>query len=209
VRLIGQQGGPGGPDLKRAPADDDPDTRRRDSAGWGGEEVEMAVTAGAVVPLDEKRRRRHVLLAELREIDHWRRLVTARLDLAVAAVTAIDEPSHSGSDAAALLPGGLREILGLPACDQALPEAGALLRLRAAQRDLDEYARTLRASTDLATLELAALLDATRPPRRVTRQLRPGPGTHLQVVAGGAADPGPDPGTEVPVRGARGAEAAP
>jgi hypothetical protein len=127
----------------------------------------VAITAGAVVPLDEKRRRRHDLLAQLREVDHWRRLVAARLDLAVAAVTSIDEPdADRGTIVGGGLPAGLREILGLPDCTEALPEASTLLRLRAAQRDLDEYARALRESTDLATMELATLLDAERVGRR-------------------------------------------
>jgi hypothetical protein len=129
----------------------------------------MAVTAGAVVPLDEKRRRRHDLLAELREVDHWRRLVTARLDLAVAAVTDLDEPSARGNAGGAMVPPGLREILGLTGCDQALPEASVLLRLRAAQRDLNEYAQNLRESTDLATMELADLLEANRGVQRAGR----------------------------------------
>jgi hypothetical protein len=130
----------------------------------------MAVTAGAVVPLDEKRRRRHDLLAELREVDHWRRLVAARLDLAVAAVTAIEEPSARADTGGAMVPPDLREILGLPACDQALPEASVLLRLRAAQRDLNEYARNLRDSTDLATMELADMLAADRGAQRAARR---------------------------------------
>jgi hypothetical protein len=130
----------------------------------------MAVTVGAVVPLDEKRRRRHDLLAELREVDHWRRLVAARLDLAVAAVTDIDEPSSRGHAGGAMVPPGLREILGLPGCDQALPEASVLLRLRAAQRDLDEYAQNLRDTTDLATMELADLLEADRGVQRAARR---------------------------------------
>jgi hypothetical protein len=153
----------------------------------------MAIAAGAVVSLDEKRRRRHDLLAQLREVDHWRRLVAARLDLAVAAVTAIDEPSAETVDGApGALPQGLREILGLPACDQALPEAAALMRLRTAQRDLDEYASALRESTDLATLELAALLDAERAARCVTQQTTRRPRTtrqtqtsHLRMVTQG------------------------
>jgi hypothetical protein len=154
----------------------------------------MAITAvGAVVPLDEKRRRQHDLLAQLREVDHWRRLVTARLDLAVAAVTSIDEPDPDrGHPAVAVgLPADLREILGLPDCQQALPEAAVLLRLRAAQRDLDEYARALRASTDLATLELATLLDAERAAQRQARHSRyprSGSGSHLHAVA----DPAPE-----------------
>lgn len=147
----------------------------------------MASAAGAVVPLDEKRRRRHDLLAQLREVDHWRRLVAARLDLAVAAVTAIDEPSAESTEGAPL-PQGLREILGLPACDQALPEASVLMRLRAAQRDLDEYARVLRESTELATLELAALRDAERAAQRAARRHRSSrhtPTGHLHVVTKG------------------------
>jgi len=146
----------------------------------------MAIAAGAVVPLDEKRRRRHDLLAQLREVDHWRRLVAARLDLAVAAVTAIDEPSVSTSDGLpGTLPHGLREILGLPACDQALPEAAVLVRLRAAQRDLNEYARGLRESADLATLELAGLLDAERLTQRGDSRPcagRPRSGNTLHIV---------------------------
>jgi len=146
----------------------------------------MAVPGGAVLPLDEQRRRRHDLLAELREVDHWRRLVAARLDLAVAAVTAIDEPSHRGP-AGGPLPEGLREILGLPACGRALEEAAVLLRLRAAQRDLDEYARTLRESTDLATLELAGLLDAAR--SRSTAALGCQPRVTANVKLYAVADP--------------------
>ena len=147
----------------------------------------MANAAGAVVPLDEKRRRRHDLLAQLREVDHWRRLVAARLDLAVAAVTSIDEPDGDRweTPSSGSLPPGLREILGLPDCAQALPEASVLLRLRAAQRDLDEYARALRESTDLATLELASLLDAERVGQRLTKRARyprPGNEPHLHVV---------------------------
>ncbi|MDQ1288062.1 MAG: hypothetical protein QG622_1627 [Actinomycetota bacterium] len=147
----------------------------------------MAIAAGAVVTLDEKRRRRHDLLAQLREVDHWRRLVTARLDLAVAAVTAIDEPTGDTAFPTVALPPGLREILGLPVCQAALPEATVLVRLRQAQLQLDEYANALRESADLATLELAALLDAeravnrTRPRRRGTR---PTSAVHLHVVEG-------------------------
>src|SRR3954452_7117154 len=108
-----------------------------------GREVRVAIAAPAVVPLDEKRRRRHELLAQLREVDHWRRLVAARLDLAVAAVTSIDEPDADRCDPATAgwLPAGLRDILGLPTSEHALPEASLLVRLRAAQRDLDDYAR--------------------------------------------------------------------
>jgi len=158
----------------------------------------MTIPVGAVVPLDEKRRRRHHLLARLREVDHWRRLVSARLDLAVAAVTLIDEPDDArpGGDPLGPLPAGLREMIGLPDCDRALPEASVLLRLRAAQRDLDEYARALRETTDVATMELADLLDAERSASgtsasgipasgravRRPRPVRPAAPPHLRVV---------------------------
>jgi hypothetical protein len=152
----------------------------------------MSIAAGAVVALDEKRRRRHDLLAQLREVDHWRRLVAARLDLAVAAVTAIDEPSPAclAGDGTSLLPTDLKEILGLPVCEAALTEASVLVRLRGAQRSLDQYARELRTSTDLATLELAGLLDAERTEQRLearprrARGPRPADAPRLHVIDG-------------------------
>jgi hypothetical protein len=59
------------------------------------------------------------------------------------------------------------------------------VRLRAAQRDLDEYARALRESTDLATLELACAMDAERAAQRSARRARyarPSEPPHLHVV---------------------------
>jgi hypothetical protein len=89
---------------------------------------------------------RRELVLELRHVEHWRRLVAARLDLAVAAVTAVDEPVVRLLPAAPVLPWGLREQLGLPGCvADALPEAALLPRLRALLRDLDRYAGALRA----------------------------------------------------------------
>jgi hypothetical protein len=86
------------------------------------------------------------LLAELREVDHWRRLVAARIDLAVAAVAAVDEPVVRQLPTAPAVPGGLRELLGLAPPGLAHGETDVLLRLRAVQRDLDAYARALRAT---------------------------------------------------------------
>jgi hypothetical protein len=92
------------------------------------------------------RQARLTLLAELREVDHWRRLVTARIDLAVAAVAAVDEPVVRNLPAAPAVPFGLRELLGLAPAASAGAEVELLLRLRAAQRDLDAYAAALRAA---------------------------------------------------------------
>ena len=90
------------------------------------------------------------LLAELREVDHWRRLVAARIDLAVASVAALDEPVVPALPAAgsigAAVPSGLRELLGLTPPGVARGEADVLLRLRGALRDLDAYASALRAA---------------------------------------------------------------
>ena len=111
---------------------------------------------------DDTRRRQLALLTELREVDHWRRLVAARLDLAVAAVAAVDEPVVRNLPAAPPPPFGLRELVGLTAAGHARHEAGLLLRLRAAQRDLDAYATALRATTRGATYELLSRLDDHR-----------------------------------------------
>jgi hypothetical protein len=89
-------------------------------------------------------RSRLALLGELREVDHWRRLVAARIDLAVAAVAAIDEPVVRSLPTAPAVPFGLRELLGLAPPGLARGETDVLLRLRTVQRDLDGYARALR-----------------------------------------------------------------
>jgi hypothetical protein len=120
----------------------------------------MTVTTGPTS--DDTRRRQLALLTELREVDHWRRLVAARLDLAVAAVAAVDEPVVRNLPAAPAPPFGLRELVGLPAAGQARHEAGLLPRLREAQRDLDAYATALRATTRGATYELLSRLDDHR-----------------------------------------------
>jgi hypothetical protein len=98
------------------------------------------------------------LLTQLRAVDHWRRLVAARLDLAIAAVAALEEPAVPG----------LRDLLGLPAPGTAQPEAALLLRLRAAQRELDAHAVALRASTRTATADVVTRLDRARPPSATT-----------------------------------------
>ena len=95
------------------------------------------------------------LLVHLRVVDHWRRLVAARLDLAVAAVATPDEPAVPG-----LL--DLHDLLGLAAPGTARSEAALLLRLRAAQRELDAYAVGLRASVRAATADVVTRLDDNR-----------------------------------------------
>lgn len=81
--------------------------------------------------------------AELREVEYWRRLVAARLDLAVAAVTSLDEPVVRELPSVPRLPCNLRRLVGLPQTD-ALGEVGVLEQLRAVLHDLDSYALALR-----------------------------------------------------------------
>jgi hypothetical protein len=107
----------------------------------------------------EDRRRQLALLTELREVEHWRRLVSARIDLAVAAVAAVDEPVVRNLPSAPAVPFGLRELVGLAPAGHARGEVETLLRLRAVQRDLDAYARVLRATTRTATADLLSRLD--------------------------------------------------
>ncbi|NLT55050.1 MAG: hypothetical protein GXX79_10915 [Actinomycetales bacterium] len=52
---------------------------------------EAGEVALANLPLAEVRRRQRRVIAQLRDAEHWRRLVAARLDLAVAAVADIDD----------------------------------------------------------------------------------------------------------------------
>ncbi len=117
----------------------------------------------AALRRDETRRDQLALLAELREVEHWRRLVAARLDLAVAAVAAVDEPVVRNLAAAPAPPFGLRELVGLAAPDGAHRDVVLLPRLREAQRELDAYACALRARTQAATSELLSRLDDRRP----------------------------------------------
>ena len=112
---------------------------------------------------DETRRNQLALLIELREVEHWRRLVAARLDLAVAAVAAVDEPVVRNLPAAPVPPFGLRELLGLGSRAPGPEEVALLLRLREVQRDLDAYACALRGQVRAATRELVSRLDDRRP----------------------------------------------
>jgi len=119
----------------------------------------MTITADSGSPLEDVWQRQHDLMAELRDVEHWRRLVAARLDLAVAAVTALDEPHPRSLPEAPMLPCGLRDIVGLPEGSGALSETTALVPLRAALRELDAYAAALRETTDDATRALVRLLE--------------------------------------------------
>lgn len=109
----------------------------------------------ARLPLHELRRYRHRTMRQLRFLEHWRRLVAARLDLAVATVADLEEPDH-----VVRVPGeGLRELLGLGDDVTRLAETAMLLRLRGALQAVDAEAATLRRRAEDATRELLDRLD--------------------------------------------------
>jgi hypothetical protein len=141
----------------------------------------------AALRRDETRRDQLALLLELREVEHWRRLVAARLDLAVAAVAAVDEPVVRNLPAAPAPPFGLRELLGLTSPGSSRDDVALLLRLRDAQRDLDAYAGALRDQVRAGTSELVSRLDDRRP--EITTPGGPGTADGRQ---GGTAAPARD-----------------
>ncbi|WP_432524190.1 hypothetical protein [Kineococcus sp. SYSU DK006] len=143
----------------------------------------------AELPLPALRRRRDLLAAELRRVQHWSRLVRARRDLLVAAACGPEELAVPVEAAAHGGPLEVHLAAGAP-LDGALPPAlsddvdvqqldpGAGLRalvllerpaggglpeqlqeLTAAQRRLEEYAAALEAERGAATQVLAERLE--------------------------------------------------
>lgn len=101
------------------------------------------------------------LLVQIRCVDHWRRLISARLDLAVAAVADLDElcDQHVGNPAECAPPNGLRGLLGIPCSGDRLAETALLPHLRRALAELDSYKRSLRDQADEAGHVLATRFD--------------------------------------------------
>lgn len=120
------------------------------------------------LPLEELCHWHHDLVCRLRDVDHWRRLISARLDLAVAAVTDLDEPAAAGPaggrEPLLLPPGGLRELLGIARREERLFETALLPLLRQALAELDTYSSELRDVTDQAERALAVRLAAGSQP---------------------------------------------
>jgi hypothetical protein len=100
--------------------------------------------------LDEAESARDRAMCHLRDAEHWRRLVAARLDLAVAAVADIDDLE------ATLV--GLRPLIGMPGADGRLAESSLLIRLRGALDELDRHIAEAKAVLDDATSRVAACI---------------------------------------------------
>ncbi|GAB3265074.1 hypothetical protein [Kineosporia babensis] len=97
------------------------------------------------------------LLAAQRDVDHWRRLILARIDLAVASVTDLDEPLAPPGLYGTICapPADLRRLIGIAPTDVRAGEGGLLIRLRAALDELSRYEKTLEAATGEAAGILA------------------------------------------------------
>ncbi|MDQ1295090.1 MAG: hypothetical protein QG608_2975 [Actinomycetota bacterium] len=118
----------------------------------------MSLAAQADQTLDELRARQEALISELRDVDHWRRLVEARLDLAVAAVTCIDELALRRLPPTGAPPCELHALLGIPSGTEALAETSVLVRLRETLRVLGEYSAELQACLRGVSQDLAERL---------------------------------------------------
>lgn len=115
--------------------------------------------AGPLGPAADARAARRALRAERAQLSHWRRLLRARLDLAVAGLA---PPEHLGAltwdvvpDAVALLPraGELSEAVRV-ADDVDVVEL--LTRLRRLDRMLSRYAEELDGAIEETTQDLLA-----------------------------------------------------
>jgi hypothetical protein len=120
----------------------------------------VSLAAEADRPLAQLLTRQRDLVAQLRDVEHWRRLTAARLDLAIAAVTDIEELSVRALPHHRTAPADLRGQIGIPSAGQALPEATAVIRLRAVLADLESYAAALRESCDQVSGEIVDQLAA-------------------------------------------------
>lgn len=116
----------------------------------------------SAMPVAELAETHRGLLATQREVDHWRRLIMARIDLAVASVADLEDllvpPNATSYGSPCTPPPGLREMLGiarLGELDERLGETTLLMRLRRALAELAAYSETLEAITDEAANMLA------------------------------------------------------
>lgn len=111
----------------------------------------------SAMPADQLADYHRALVAAQRDVDHWRRLILARIDLAVASVTDLDEPLTPPGLYGTVCdpPSGLRRLIGIAPTDVRAGEGGMLIRLRAALEELARYEKMLQAVTGEAAGILA------------------------------------------------------
>ena|GEM_PF-4778035 len=132
----------------------------------------------AAMPLGELRDAQQELGARIRRAEHWRRLVAARLDLAVAAVTDIEDlapqdasrpwSSATGPEAHEA-PSGLRLLLGIDRPEQRLCETSILPVLKETLTALDAHLATLHRCVREADQALGERLDCEAASHRARR----------------------------------------
>ncbi|MFN8075299.1 MAG: hypothetical protein U0Q15_07770 [Kineosporiaceae bacterium] len=105
--------------------------------------------------VEELRGLHRELMGRLRDVEHWHRLVAARLDLAVAAVTDLDEPSVLAAPVTLPPCEDLHALLGIPRSEGRLAESGRLIGLRGALRELELTASSLHSQASCVGQELA------------------------------------------------------
>ena len=111
----------------------------------------------SAMPVDQLADHHRALVSAQRDVDHWRRLILARIDLAVASVADLDEPLAPPGlyGVACLPPAGLRRLIGIAPTDVLAGEGNLLIRLRGALTELSRYEKVLNAVTGEAANILA------------------------------------------------------
>jgi hypothetical protein len=126
----------------------------------------VTMLAFSAMPIQELCEQHRRMVAALRHADHWHRLIGARIDLAVAAVTEMDDlrsPAPAGTYAfAGAPPEGLRELVGMGGSDRRLHDSTLLTQLRTAMCALDGYRDELRAVTGEAAVVIAERVGSVR-----------------------------------------------
>jgi hypothetical protein len=129
--------------------------------GWTDPFTALSFSA---MPVEELAGHHRGLVAAQRDICHWRRLINARIDLAVAAVADLEEPMAPPNAASYACPctppPGLRDLLGIARLDDRLAETALLIQLRRALAEVETYGHTLDTVTDEAAHILAFRLGA-------------------------------------------------
>jgi hypothetical protein len=129
------------------------------------------------MPLGELRDAQQELEERIRRVEHWRRLVAARLDLAVAAVTDIDElppfepalPCAPTAVQSQRGTSGLRLLLGIGRPEQRLCETSILPVLKDTLTALDTHLAALHRSRSDAERALDERLDCEAATHRARR----------------------------------------
>lgn len=125
----------------------------------------LAQVEGAGGPASDTRATRRALRAERAQLQHWRRLLRARLDLAVAGLA---PPEHLGAftwdlmpDAAVLLPRS-QDLAAAIRVGEEADVVDLLTRLRRLDRMLSRYGDALEGAIEETTQDLLSEQAATR-----------------------------------------------